>query len=86
MRIRKRIRDKGKIAFSTYFKELKHGDSVALVREMSMPPQFPKRMQGRTGTVIASRGEAYIVEVNDLNKKKQIIAHPVHLKKIEVKK
>lgn len=81
---RKRIREKGKISFMRFFQRFNSGDSVAIVRELAVQsPGFTKRMQGRTGKVIEKRGSAYVVEINDYNKKKQYIIKPVHLKKIE---
>jgi len=82
---RKRIRTKGKISFQKYFQKFSEGDSVALVRELAQTPNFPRRMQGRTGKVIAKRGTAYVVEVKDYDAKKQYMVKPVHLKKIENK-
>jgi len=79
---RKRIRSRGKFSFQAFFQKFKEGDSVAVVRELSQPANFPRRMQGRTGKVLDKRGSAYIVEMNDYNKKKQYIIKPIHLKKI----
>ena len=82
---RKKLRDKGKISFTRYFQTFNKGDSVALVKEHSLISDFPSRVHGRTGTVIGSRGAAYVVEVSDLGNKKQYIVKPVHLKKITTK-
>ena len=76
---------KGKISFSNYFQELKSGDSVAVVREISLQPRFPARLQGRTGVVENKRGKAYLVGIKDQNKNKKYLIEPVHLKKIGVK-
>ena len=78
----KRIRDKGKISFSEYFKKLKEGDRVALVQKLGVRSNFPKKMQGKTGEVIEKRGSAYVVQVNDLNLAKKFIVKPIHLKKL----
>ncbi len=80
---RKRIRTRGKIALSRFFQTFKEGDHVALVMELSVQANFPKRMQGRTGKVVKRRGDAYVVEVKDLNLAKQFMVHPIHLKRIE---
>ena len=53
---RKKIRERGKVRFSEYFKELKEGDKVALKKEQSFPANFKERMQGKTGTIIGKRG------------------------------
>jgi len=79
----KKIRTKGKIKLSEYFKELSQGDKVTVVRELSIPANFPKRFQGRTGVVEGKRGKAYIVKIKDQNKEKKFIIEPIHLKKIK---
>ena len=69
----KSVRTRGKMSFSEYFKNLKIGDRVALVRNLSLKKNFPDRMQGRTGVVESKRGRAYIVKVNDYNEEKRYI-------------
>ena len=76
-------RQKGKISLKRYFQVFKPGDSVAVVRELSMPIGYSKRIQGRTGKVIGKRGNAYSVELYDLKKKKNYFIKPIHLTKIE---
>jgi ribosomal protein L21E len=77
----KSMRHRGKIQLSEYFKNISENETVTIVRELSIPSAFPKRLQGKTGTVVASRGTAKVVELKDGNKKKQLIIHPAHLKK-----
>lgn len=79
----KRPRDKGKFSFTRYFQKFSEGDSVAVVRELSVNAGFPRRMQGRTGRIIKKQGAAYEVEINDYNKKKKFLIRPIHLKKIQ---
>ena len=83
---RKKSKEKGRFSFSSYFQKLEEGDKVAVVRELSVPFGYSKRLQGRTGTVIEKRGSAYHVEISDLGKKKNYMIRPVHLKKIENQK
>tara|TARA_Y100000034_G_C6530019_1_gene228342 strand:- start:204 stop:482 length:279 start_codon:yes stop_codon:yes gene_type:complete len=80
---RKKLRTRGKLKLSEYFKKLGVGDRVALVEERSVGATFPARMTGRTGTVQGMRGKEYIVEARDQKKKKTFIVHPIHLKKIK---
>jgi large subunit ribosomal protein L21e len=82
---RKKVRTRGKLSLSKYFQEFKQGDRVAIVREHSQNPKFPKRIQGITGTVEGSRGAAYVVKIKEGNKEKTHIIKPVHLKKIQIK-
>jgi ribosomal protein L21E len=81
---RKKVREKGKLKLSKYFQELKEGDRVTVVRELSQAGWFPKTLQGRTGVVLSKRGDSYIVNIK-LGKVKSYIVHPIHLKKLESK-
>jgi len=80
---RKSIRTKGKIKLSEYFQDFKKGDRVAVIRELALQPKFPKKLQGRSGVIESKRGKSYIVKINDLNKEKTYIVHPVHLRKLK---
>jgi ribosomal protein L21E len=80
---RKPIRTRGKIQLSRYFQDLKQGDSVAVINEKSIPSNFPKRLQGRTGKVNKRIGKSYSVYIKDQTKEKEFIICPVHLKKIK---
>lgn len=78
----KRIRTKGKLQLSRYFKELKQGDIVSVIRELSQGANFPERLQGRTGFVESKRGHAYLVKIKDQKKEKRFLIEPIHLKKV----
>ncbi|MFA5484634.1 MAG: 50S ribosomal protein L21e [Candidatus Pacearchaeota archaeon] len=78
----KRIRQKGKIKLSEYFKKLDDGERVAVVVEKGLRASFPKRLQGRSGAIIGTRGKFKLVKINDKNKLKTYIIHPVHLKRL----
>ena len=78
----KKIREKGKLRLSSYFKKLEDGDSVAMVIERGVRATFPKRLQGLSGKVTGSRGKFKTVEIKDGNKLKTYIVHPVHLRKL----
>ncbi|VVB78712.1 50S ribosomal protein L21e [uncultured archaeon] len=80
---RKQLKTRGKIRFSHYFKEFKDGDRVTVIRDLALHPKFPKQIQGRSGTIIGKRGNSYILKMNDLNKEKTYIIHPVHLRKLK---
>lgn len=78
----RRVREKGKIRFSSYFKKLEEGDTVALIIDAGVPISVPKRLNGRSGKVIGSRGDFKIIELNEGAKKKNFIVHPIHLRKL----
>lgn len=78
-------RKKGlKIGLSGYFKKIKENDYVAVIREPSHQPSFPKRIQGKTGIVEGERGKSKIVKLMDGKKEKRFIIEPIHLKKIKI--
>jgi len=83
MTIRKKLREHGKIKLSNYFQEFLDGERVAVVQELAMNPAFPRKIQGRCGVIIGKKGEAYIVNIKDLNKEKTYIVHPAHLRKLK---
>lgn len=76
------VRNKGKISLSRYFQPFAEGDHVAIVKERGTIAHFSHRMQGRTGVIVSKRGSSYVVSVNDLGKAKQLIVHPINLKKV----
>ncbi len=80
---RKQLRTHGKIRLSDYFQEFKKGDKVSVIRELALQPKFPKQIQGRTGAILDKRGKYYIVKINDLNKEKSYLIHPVHLRRLK---
>lgn len=80
---RKRQREHGKIKLSRWFQDFKKGDKVAIIRELSVQPKFPKQLQGRSGVIESKRGDSFIVKIKDLNKEKTYIIHPVHLKRLK---
>ena len=81
----KKPRQKGKFSFTRFFQKFKSGDSVAVKRELSQTFGYSKKLQGRTGKVLAKRGSAYEIEIKDLNKLKTYLIRPIHLIKIQEK-
>jgi large subunit ribosomal protein L21e len=78
----KKLRQRGKVKFSEYFKKIEDGQRVAVIKEASFPGSFPKRILGRTGVVAGTRGTYKLVQINDGDKAKTFIIHPIHLKKL----
>ncbi|MCG8687460.1 MAG: hypothetical protein MI892_21460 [Desulfobacterales bacterium] len=77
-----KVREKGKLRLSSYFKKLDDGDRVALVTDYGVKRSFPERLKGYSGVVSGSRGKFKLVEIKDGNKLKTFIIHPVHLRKL----
>jgi large subunit ribosomal protein L21e len=86
MATHKNIHEKGKFSLAKFFQKFKVGDSVALVKNLGFKLGYSKRLQGRTGKVLAKRGAAYYVEIKDLNKPKRYSIKPIHLQRIEAAK
>lgn len=78
----KNIKSRGKLSLSKYFQEFKDGEKVAIIREASLNPAFPERIQGLTGTISGKKGSAYIIKLMDGNEEKTYIIKPMHLKRL----
>jgi len=80
-KLSKAKKDKGKISLRAYFQTFKLGDKVHLVVEPAIHKgMYHPRFMGKTGVVTGQTGRCYEVKINDLNKEKTVIVHPVHLK------
>jgi large subunit ribosomal protein L21e len=82
---KKPAKEKGKLRLSRYFQDLKSGDFVSVIKEISLPSNFPKRLQGRTGVVDSQRGKAFMVRIKDQEREKKFLIEAIHLKKIKTK-
>jgi large subunit ribosomal protein L21e len=81
-RQRRKIREKGKLKLSSYFKKIEEGERVSIVNDVGVRASFPKRLRGISGRVSGSRGKFKLVEIKDGGKDKTFIIHPIHLKKL----
>jgi len=80
---RKHPREKGKISLTKFFMPYEQGDVAMLSAEPAVQKSlYHHRFHARTGVVIGKRGDCYELELKDGNKKKLLIVHPVHLKKV----
>ncbi len=79
----KEERRRGKISLRAYLREFRAGEKVALKAEPSVQHGlYFRRFHGRVATVVARRGSCYEVALADGGKKKRLIVHPVHLKRL----
>lgn len=82
-RTREKFRKIGRVAINRFLKEFKIGEKVVIDIDSYSQEGVPfRRFQGLSGTIVEKRGKAYIVEIKDGGKTKQIIAKPEHLKTI----
>lgn len=80
-KLRKNIRQRGKISLSNYFKQYDIGAKVTLVGEPAVHKgMFFPRFKGKAGVVTGKQGSCYNVEIKDGKKVKTLIVHPVHLR------
>ena len=81
-KLKKHVRQKGKISLRNYFQKFENGDSVALVPEPAVQKgMFFPRFQGKTGIVMDMQGKCYKVHITDGSMVKELLVHPVHLKR-----
>ena len=79
-KLRKGVRERGLSQISRAIQKFEVGQKVHIVIDASVHKGMPhKRFHGRTGTVKGMRGRAYIVEVRDGDKVKQLFVRPEHL-------
>lgn len=78
--MRKGIREKGIRPPDYLLHEYKVGDKVLVKINSAYHKGMPhRRNQGKVGTVVASRGRAFILRVREMNKLKDIIVRPEHM-------
>ena len=69
-----------RLTITEHLKELKIGSKTVIDLEPSIQRGMPHpRYQGAVGKVIAKKGRAYVVQIKDGDKTKQLIAFPEHL-------
>ncbi|MEA3378735.1 MAG: 50S ribosomal protein L21e [Nanoarchaeota archaeon] len=82
-KLKKNIRNKGKISISSYFKRYKIGEKVNLLGEPAIQKGFFfPRFKGKIGVIKGKQGACYKVEIKDGKKAKILIVHPVHIRSV----
>ncbi|HUC39019.1 MAG TPA: hypothetical protein VL944_02725 [Candidatus Acidoferrum sp.] len=66
----------------TLIKEFSIGDKVAIVPKGNFGNIPHPRYRGRTGTVTAKRGAAYVVRVRIMSTERTLIVPAIHLERI----
>jgi large subunit ribosomal protein L21e len=80
--LQKRARDRGLSPITRAFQSFDIGENANVNIDPSIHKGQPHvRFHGRTGTVVGMQGNAYLIDVMDGGKKKQIIVRPEHLRK-----
>jgi len=82
-KLRKNVRQKGKISINAYLQTFSEGDKVLLKAEPAVQGGlYHPRFHGRVGFVGKAQGECYYVAIKDIAASKNLLVHPVHLRKL----
>lgn len=82
-KLKKHYRSKGKLSLKKFFEIFNPGDKVILKAEPSYHKgMYNLRFHGKIGVVVKKLRTNYEVIITDGTKKKTLIVHPVHLKKV----
>ena len=81
--MKKKVRRRGKLSLSSFFKRFKEGEKVLLKAEPAVQKGvYFRRFHGKTGIVKGKKGNCYNVLIKDGKKSKTVIVHPIHLRKV----
>jgi large subunit ribosomal protein L21e len=69
-----------KLTIPGLISSFKVGQTVAIDSQSKYSGMPHPRYRGKTGTIIETRGKAYVVRIQDMNMTKKLIIPPVHLK------
>ncbi len=82
-KLRKTPRTKGKIRLNRYMQEFKVNEKVILNAEPAyQKAMYHPRFHGKIGIITGKQGSCYLVKIKDGGKNKDLIVHPLHIKKI----
>ena len=84
-KLKKDLKQKGKISISNYLHEFKINDKVLLKAEPAVQNgMYFTRFHGKRGIIIGKQGDCYKIKIKDFKKEKTVVVHPVHLRKWQV--
>jgi|YelNatPaOPRAMG01_1025707.scaffolds.fasta_scaffold178521_3 large subunit ribosomal protein L21e len=78
----RKLKAKGKLTINQMLQKFEIGDVVAIDIKRNAKNIPHPRFNNKVGKIIEKRGKAYVVEINDYNIKKRIIALPEDLRKV----
>lgn len=82
-KMRKNVRQKGKLSVNKYFQKFEDGEKVVLKAEPAVQRGlYFLRFHGKVGVVSGKQGACYKVAITDFKKDKTLLVHPVHLKRV----
>ncbi|MDD5331464.1 MAG: 50S ribosomal protein L21e [Candidatus Nanoarchaeia archaeon] len=82
-KLRKSVNEKGKISLKNFLQKFKEGDNVCLKAEPAYQKgMYYPRFHGKNGKVVGKQGDCYNVLIKDGKKEKNIVVHPIHLRRL----
>jgi len=78
----RKLKAKGKLTINQMLQKFEIGDVVAIDIKRNAKNIPHPRFNNKVGKIVEKRGKAYVVEINDYNIKKRIIALPEDLRKV----
>ena len=82
-KLRKNIRQKGKISIRKYFQKFEIGDKVIFKAEPAVQKgMYHPRFHGKVGIVTGKTGKCYDIKIKDGKKEKLFKVHPIHLVRV----
>ena len=82
--LRKKPRERGLSPINRILRDYADGEKVVIKIDPSIVKGMPhRRFHGKTGTVIAKRGRAYVIRAHMGGFEKVVIARPEHIQPLE---
>lgn len=82
-KLKKEVKNKGKISTSKYMQKFEIGKKVYLHIEPAVQKGiYPTKFMGKIGIIEKEAGNCYNVLIKDGKKEKTLVIHPAHLKKV----
>lgn len=79
----KKARNKGKISIRDSLQQFEKGDKVLLRAEPAIQHgMYFRRFHAKVGTILREQGACYVVQITDGKRTKDLIVHPVHLRRL----
>lgn len=76
----RQLRGKSKVSVTQSVRTFNVGDKVIITPKSTHRGQPHLRYTNRHGIIVERRGNSYIVEIGDYNKRKQLVVGTVHLR------
>lgn len=81
-KLRKKPRERGLSPITRSFQTYATGEKASIIIDPSVHKGQPhSRFHGKTGTIMGTQGNAYLLDVKMGRKMKRVIVNPEHLKK-----